>query len=153
LRLPRAAPHHLNLNRVPGISALDPGFHSRRNADLEDQISWSRTAQHRRHGLHVNGPGEFKHANIGISLPGTTEAPAAPVFVDGKKFRTLHRPTIAAGFKALLIDYIDQRYGDGGKGPETVTTAEQRLPLSEEDGARLFGVLLSEALDSGLRQG
>src|SRR5712672_1903639 len=66
-------------------------------------------------GCIVNGPGESKHANIGISLPGTGEAPAAPVFVDGKKFRTLRGPTIAAEFKALVIDYIDQRYGTGAK--------------------------------------
>jgi (E)-4-hydroxy-3-methylbut-2-enyl-diphosphate synthase len=66
-------------------------------------------------GCIVNGPGESKHANIGISLPGTGEAPAAPVFVDGKKFRTLRGPTIAAEFKALVIDYIDQRYGAGAK--------------------------------------
>jgi (E)-4-hydroxy-3-methylbut-2-enyl-diphosphate synthase len=74
-------------------------------------------------GCIVNGPGESKHANIGISLPGTGEAPAAPVFVDGKKFRTLRGPTIAADFKALVIDYIDQRYGGGVKAPE-VTAAE-----------------------------
>jgi len=66
-------------------------------------------------GCIVNGPGESKHANIGISLPGTGEAPAAPVFVDGKKFRTLRGPTIAAEFKSLVIDYIDQRYGSGAK--------------------------------------
>ena len=70
-------------------------------------------------GCIVNGPGESKHANIGISLPGTGEAPAAPVFVDGKKFRTLRGPSIAADFKALVIDYIDQRYGAGAKAPET----------------------------------
>ena len=68
-------------------------------------------------GCIVNGPGESKHADIGISLPGTGEAPAAPVFVDGKKFRTLRGPTIATDFKALVIDYIDQRYGSGGKVP------------------------------------
>jgi (E)-4-hydroxy-3-methylbut-2-enyl-diphosphate synthase len=66
-------------------------------------------------GCIVNGPGESKHANIGISLPGTGETPAAPVFVDGRKFRTLRGPTIAADFKALVIDYIDQRYGAGAK--------------------------------------
>jgi (E)-4-hydroxy-3-methylbut-2-enyl-diphosphate synthase len=70
-------------------------------------------------GCIVNGPGESKHANIGISLPGTGEAPAAPVFVDGKKFRTLRGATIAADFKALVIDYIDQRYGSGTKVAET----------------------------------
>jgi (E)-4-hydroxy-3-methylbut-2-enyl-diphosphate synthase len=66
-------------------------------------------------GCIVNGPGESKHANIGISLPGTGETPAAPVFVDGQKFRTLRGPTIAADFKALVIEYIDQRYGSGAK--------------------------------------
>ncbi len=66
-------------------------------------------------GCIVNGPGESKHANIGISLPGTGEAPAAPVFVDGKKFRTLRGPMIAAEFKALVIDYIEQRYGAGSR--------------------------------------
>src|SRR6201995_4881304 len=76
-------------------------------------------------GCIVNGPGESKHANIGISLPGTGETPAAPVFVDGQKFRTLRGPTIAADFKALVIDYIDQRYGAGAKKPaEAVTAAE-----------------------------
>src|SRR6187431_2210411 len=74
-------------------------------------------------GCIVNGPGESKHANIGISLPGTGETPAAPVFVDGKKFRTLRGPSIAADFQALVIDYIDQRYGAGAKAPET-TAAE-----------------------------
>ncbi len=72
-------------------------------------------------GCIVNGPGESKHANIGISLPGTGETPAAPVFVDGQKFRTLRGPTIAADFKALVIDYIDQRYGAGAKKPESGT--------------------------------
>src|ERR1700754_2231582 len=75
-------------------------------------------------GCIVNGPGESKHANIGISLPGTGETPAAPVFVDGKKFRTLRGPTIAADFKALVIDYIDQRYGVNVRSSETVTAAE-----------------------------
>src|SRR5436190_2404541 len=84
-------------------------------------------------GCIVNGPGESKHANIGISLPGTGEAPAAPVFVDGKKFRTLRGATIAADFKALVIDYIDQRYGSGAKARET-TAAEYDRSCSP-DGA------------------
>ena len=66
-------------------------------------------------GCIVNGPGESKHADIGISLPGTGETPAAPVFVDGKKFRTLRGPNIASEFKAMVIDYIDQRYSGGAK--------------------------------------
>src|ERR1700758_5005321 len=62
-------------------------------------------------GCIVNGPGESKHANIGISLPGTGEAPAAPVFVDGKKAATLRGPTLAADFKQMVIDYIERRFG------------------------------------------
>ena len=73
-------------------------------------------------GCIVNGPGESKHADIGISLPGTGETPAAPVFVDGKKFRTLRGDKIAQDFKALVIDYIEQRYGANRKVP--VTAAE-----------------------------
>ena len=75
-------------------------------------------------GCIVNGPGESKHADIGISLPGTGETPAAPVFVDGQKFRTLRGPNIATEFKAMVIDYIDQRYGAGSKvSTDTVTVA------------------------------
>src|SRR5215218_4014102 len=62
-------------------------------------------------GCIVNGPGESKHADIGISLPGTGEAPAAPVFIDGRKAITLRGPSIAADFHALVTDYIEKRYG------------------------------------------
>jgi (E)-4-hydroxy-3-methylbut-2-enyl-diphosphate synthase len=62
-------------------------------------------------GCIVNGPGESKHADIGISLPGTGEQPAAPVFIDGKKAVTLRGPTVAQDFKKLVIDYIERRYG------------------------------------------
>ena len=62
-------------------------------------------------GCIVNGPGESKHADIGISLPGTGEQPAAPVFIDGKKSVTLRGPTVAADFKQLVIDYIERRFG------------------------------------------
>jgi (E)-4-hydroxy-3-methylbut-2-enyl-diphosphate synthase len=67
-------------------------------------------------GCIVNGPGESKHADIGISLPGTGETPAAPVFIDGKKALTLRGPTVAADFKQLVIDYIERRFGQGGAG-------------------------------------
>src|SRR5438477_1552962 len=67
-------------------------------------------------GCIVNGPGESKHADIGISLPGTGETPAAPVFIDGKKAVTLRGPTVAADFKQLVIDYIDRRFGQSGAG-------------------------------------
>ena len=67
-------------------------------------------------GCIVNGPGERKHADIGISLPGTGEAPAAPVFIDGKKAVTLRGPTVAADFKQMVIDYIERRFGQDGAG-------------------------------------
>ena len=62
-------------------------------------------------GCIVNGPGESKHSDIGISLPGTGEAPAAPVFIDGEKALTLRGDNIAADFHALVERYIDKRYG------------------------------------------
>ena len=69
-------------------------------------------------GCIVNGPGESKHADIGVSLPGTGEAPAAPVFVDGVKTVTLRGPRIADDFKALVEDYVVRRYGGGEKAAE-----------------------------------
>jgi len=66
-------------------------------------------------GCIVNGPGESKHANIGISLPGTGEQPAAPVFIDGKKAMTLRGPTLAQDFQKIVIDYIDKNYGQPGR--------------------------------------
>ena len=62
-------------------------------------------------GCIVNGPGESKHANIGISLPGTGESPAAPVFVDGEKTVTLRGDRIAEEFQAIVLDYVQRRYG------------------------------------------
>jgi len=62
-------------------------------------------------GCIVNGPGESKHADIGISLPGTGEQPTAPVFIDGKKAMTLRGPTLAADFQKIVVDYIDRRFG------------------------------------------
>ncbi|MBD0414190.1 flavodoxin-dependent (E)-4-hydroxy-3-methylbut-2-enyl-diphosphate synthase [Oryzicola mucosus] len=66
-------------------------------------------------GCIVNGPGESKHADIGISLPGTGESPSAPVFIDGKKAATLKGPSIAADFEKMVADYIEQRYGSSGR--------------------------------------
>jgi (E)-4-hydroxy-3-methylbut-2-enyl-diphosphate synthase len=62
-------------------------------------------------GCIVNGPGESKHADIGISLPGTGEAPAAPVFIDGEKALTLRGEGIAAEFQKIVQDYIEKRFG------------------------------------------
>jgi (E)-4-hydroxy-3-methylbut-2-enyl-diphosphate synthase len=62
-------------------------------------------------GCIVNGPGESKHANIGISLPGTGESPAAPVFVDGQKTVTLRGEHIVEEFQAIVLDYVKSHYG------------------------------------------
>ena len=62
-------------------------------------------------GCIVNGPGESKHADIGISLPGTGESPAAPVFIDGKKAMTLRGANITSEFKAIVEGYIEKRFG------------------------------------------
>ncbi len=62
-------------------------------------------------GCIVNGPGESKHADIGISLPGTGESPAAPVFVDGQKVKTLRGDNIVAEFEQIVQDYVARRYG------------------------------------------
>jgi (E)-4-hydroxy-3-methylbut-2-enyl-diphosphate synthase len=80
-------------------------------------------------GCIVNGPGESKHADIGISLPGTGEQPTAPVFIDGKKAATLRGPTLTTDFKKMVTDYIERRFGHagpsaaGGKVPQLDDTA------------------------------
>jgi (E)-4-hydroxy-3-methylbut-2-enyl-diphosphate synthase len=70
-------------------------------------------------GCIVNGPGESKHADIGISLPGTGETPAAPIFIDGQKAMTLRGPNIAAEFKQIVEDYIERRFGPNSAGSAT----------------------------------
>ncbi len=62
-------------------------------------------------GCIVNGPGESKHADIGISLPGTGELPAAPVYMDGKKIMTLRGEHIGRQFKTIVEDYVAKRWG------------------------------------------
>ena len=69
-------------------------------------------------GCVVNGPGESKHANIGISLPGTFEEPKAPVYVDGRLLTTLRGDTIVADFQKILDDYVRTRYGSSASAPE-----------------------------------
>ena len=66
-------------------------------------------------GCIVNGPGESRHADIGISLPGAGEMPAAPVFVDGKKAKTLRGPRIAREFQDMVAEYIEMRFGSGSR--------------------------------------
>jgi (E)-4-hydroxy-3-methylbut-2-enyl-diphosphate synthase len=68
-------------------------------------------------GCIVNGPGESKHADIGISLPGTGEMPSAPVFIDGRKAATLRGPNIAADFEQMVADYVERRFGVATEAP------------------------------------
>lgn len=75
-------------------------------------------------GCIVNGPGESKHADIGISLPGTGETPSAPVFVDGKKVTTLRGSAIAEDFQKMVADYIENRFGLGAKEPAEAASAK-----------------------------
>jgi (E)-4-hydroxy-3-methylbut-2-enyl-diphosphate synthase len=83
-------------------------------------------------GCVVNGPGESKHADIGISLPGTFEEPVAPVFIDGKLDRTLRGDGLVAEFIDILEDYVARRYSS----PVTGSTARDAEALSTPDGAR-----------------
>ncbi len=72
-------------------------------------------------GCVVNGPGESRHADIGISLPGTFEEPSAPVYIDGAHHETLRGDDIVAQFKAILESYVSERFGTGptATGPTT----------------------------------
>jgi len=78
-------------------------------------------------GCIVNGPGESKHADIGISLPGTGEEPAAPVFVDGRKVTTLRGANIAGEFQAIVDDYVHSRYSR-----RTTATSDVAAPDAAE---------------------
>jgi len=80
-------------------------------------------------GCIVNGPGESKHADIGISLPGTGEQPTAPVFIDGKKAATLRGPTLTTDFKQMVIDYIERRFG------HAASSAAAKAPQLDEVAA------------------
>ena len=112
--LPRLRPHHVH--HVPGTrpATFRHSFATRCRA-WKTKYPGVETLNVAVMGCIVNGPGESKHADIGISLPGTGETPAAPVFVDGKKFKTLRGPTIAADFKEMVIQYIDHRFGANSK--------------------------------------
>src|ERR1700682_4720637 len=77
-------------------------------------------------GCVVNGPGESKHANIGISLPGTFEEPKAPVFVDGRLMTTLKGDRIVAEFIEILNDYVNARYGPGPVATVETSAASRR---------------------------
>ena len=103
-----------------GVEAL--GF-AGPEADAEQMPEWKKTHPGVEAmnvavmGCIVNGPGESKHANIGISLPGTGESPAAPVFVDGQKVATLRGERIVDEFKTIVLNYVQKNYG---KEAETI---------------------------------
>ena len=105
----------------PGCGRTTSTFFQKLAGDIQDHIrarmpQWSRdfdgveTMTVAVMGCIVNGPGESKHADIGISLPGTGEEPSAPVFIDGKKAVTLRGPSIATDFQAIVEDYVSSRY-------------------------------------------
>ncbi|MFY9316782.1 MAG: flavodoxin-dependent (E)-4-hydroxy-3-methylbut-2-enyl-diphosphate synthase [Burkholderiales bacterium] len=84
-------------------------------------------------GCVVNGPGESKHADIGISLPGTNETPAAPVYVDGEKTVTLKGGRIAEEFQAIVEMYVQENYSPGARRrrtrPQAVPSGSQTVPI------------------------
>ena len=107
----------------PGCGRTTSDYFQRLARDIQHYLQKQMPTWHSRYpgveemtvavmGCVVNGPGESKHANIGISLPGTGERPVAPVFVDGKKTVTLKGDRIAEEFQALLQSYVEETYGN-----------------------------------------
>ena len=80
-------------------------------------------------GCIVNGPGESKHANVGISLPGSGERPVAPVYVDGEKTVTLKGERIAEEFQQLVEDYVRSAYGEGGRLRRAAPDKKRSIPI------------------------
>jgi (E)-4-hydroxy-3-methylbut-2-enyl-diphosphate synthase len=107
----------------PGCGRTTSHFFQQLAQDIETHLRDSMPEWRRRYpgveemkvavmGCVVNGPGESKHADIGISLPGTGERPVAPVYVDGEKTVTLRGDSIAADFRKIVDDYVQRRYGN-----------------------------------------
>jgi (E)-4-hydroxy-3-methylbut-2-enyl-diphosphate synthase len=81
-------------------------------------------------GCVVNGPGESKHADIGISLPGSNEVPVAPVYVDGEKTVTLKGERIAEEFQAIVEDYVRRNFSPGAARRRTArSVAPKKIPI------------------------
>jgi (E)-4-hydroxy-3-methylbut-2-enyl-diphosphate synthase len=110
----------------PGCGRTTSSVFQELARDIQSWISTSMPEWRRTHpgvenlnvavmGCIVNGPGESKHAHIGISLPGTGEQPAAPVFIDGRKAMTLRGPTLAQDFQKIVLDYIEKNYSQAGR--------------------------------------
>src|SRR5690625_7904495 len=83
-------------------------------------------------GCVVNGPGESRHADIGISLPGTFEEPKAPVYMGGELYKTLRGDGLVEEFLEILNEYVDRRYSQGGAGaPAWLLPSQARPQLAE----------------------
>jgi (E)-4-hydroxy-3-methylbut-2-enyl-diphosphate synthase len=80
-------------------------------------------------GCVVNGPGESKHANVGISLPGSGERPVAPVYVDGVKTVTLKGDRIAEEFQERVEEYVRTTYGEGGRLRRDAPEKKRNIPI------------------------
>ena len=118
---PGLRPDHQH--RLSAPRRRDPGLHPRPHARLEGDHEGVETMSVAVMGCIVNGPGESKHADIGISLPGTGEEPAAPVFIDGRKATTLRGPDLARDFRAIVETYVDTRYPRRQADPTVETEA------------------------------
>ena len=97
---------------VPGAGGADAGLHPRTLAAVEAAVRGRRSHEPRRHGLRRQWPGESKAANIGISLPGTGEAPNCPVYIDGEHVTTLRGTydELSVAFRKLVDDYVETHY-------------------------------------------
>jgi (E)-4-hydroxy-3-methylbut-2-enyl-diphosphate synthase len=123
------------ISACPGCGRTTSSVYQELAADIESHIAKQRLIWAEKYpgveelkiavmGCIVNGPGESKHADIGISLPGTGEEPRAPVYIDGQHAITLEGPTLAQDFIGLLNRYVDERYGSRvGAGVESTQTA------------------------------
>ncbi len=107
--LPRMRTHHQHL--LPGAGPANPGLSPHIMPIWRAQYPGVEELKLAVMGCVVNGPGESKHANIGISLPGTFEEPKAPVYVDGHLMTTLRGDTIVQDFQKILDEYVRTRYG------------------------------------------
>jgi len=112
-----------SVTACPGCGRTTSDFFRRLARDIEQNIASDMPEWRRQYpgvanmtvavmGCVVNGPGESRHANIGISLPGSNENPGAPVYVDGERMRTLRGDHIAEEFREMLDEYVQQRYGN-----------------------------------------
>ena len=106
--LPRLRTHHQHL--LPGDGGADSVLPARTMPSWKGRYIGVEEMKVAVMGCIVNGPGESKHANLGISLPGTFEEPKAPVYVDGRLFTTLKGDKIVAEFRQILDDYVESHY-------------------------------------------